>query len=135
MQSERFYTLNRYVLKLVSVMKFCDTMKCPQCGTENVDHASFCGKCGRDLRGEDSYEQPAQEVVYQQESPKKLVRCSDDQMVSGVCAGLARYSNMDVSLMRILTVLSFLITGSATFWAYIIMWIIIPEEPCGPPPQ
>ena len=116
-------------------MKFCDTMKCPQCGTENVDHASFCGKCGRDLRDETSPEQPAQQqVVYQQAPPKKLTRCSDDQIVGGVCSGLAKYANMDVSLVRLLTVLSFFI-GTIPFWAYIIMWIVVPEEPCGPPPK
>ena len=110
-------------------------MKCPQCGTENVDHASFCGKCGRDLRGEVSPQQPAQQQVVYQQAPKKLIRCSNDQMVGGVCSGLAQYANMDVSLVRLLTVLSFLITGSATFWAYIIMWIVVPEEPCAPPPS
>ncbi|MEE9410357.1 MAG: PspC domain-containing protein [Candidatus Heimdallarchaeota archaeon] len=110
-------------------------MICPQCGTENVENASFCGKCGRDLRGEDIPQQPGQQQVVDTQTPKRLVRCSDDKMVGGVSSGLARYSNMDVGLMRLLTVLSFLITGSTTFWAYIIMWIILPEEPCGPPPQ
>ncbi len=102
-------------------------MKCPQCGTENPDDAMFCGKCGRNI-GE-AKAQPQQLVINEQ--TQKFVRCTDNRMVAGVCSGIAKYTNLDLNLVRALTVISFLFTGSATFWAYIIMWIIIPEEPCG----
>lgn len=103
-------------------------MICPQCGTENAATARFCGKCGRELDVQP--QQPTQQDVYQRE-PKKFVRCADDKQLGGVCSGFARYIDADVSLVRILTVVSFLISASVTFWAYILCWIIVPEEQCG----
>ncbi|MCE7742784.1 MAG: PspC domain-containing protein [Candidatus Heimdallarchaeota archaeon] len=111
-------------------------MICDQCGTENPANAVFCGKCGRNI-AQESAQQPAQPAQQAQqavayEKPRTFVRCSNDKQIGGVCSGFAKYFDLDVSLVRILTVVSFLFTGSATFWAYIIMWAIIPEEPCGP---
>lgn len=100
-------------------------MICPQCGTENPPNSAFCGKCGRNI-GQAQTQQPVAQT-----GPKKFVRCSDDKQVAGVCAGVAKYFDLDVSLVRVITLLSFLFTGSATFWAYIVMWIVMPEEPCG----
>ena len=99
-------------------------MICPQCGTENPDDAAFCGKCGRNIATERT-QQPVAST-----EPKRFYRCSDDQTIAGVCSGLAKYFEADVSLVRVITVLSFLFTGSVTFWAYILLWIIAPEEPC-----
>ena len=106
-------------------MKYLIIMICPQCGTENPADAAFCGKCGRNLAPAPTQ----QSATY--DRPKKFIRCSDDQKIAGVCAGIARYFDLDVNLVRTITVISFLFTASATFWAYIIMWIMIPEEPCG----
>ena len=105
-------------------------MECPQCGTENIETASFCAKCGRELDGQQSDQAPVSQQT-QTQTPKKFVRCSDNKEIGGVCAGLAKYLDQDVSMVRILTVVSFLITGSVTFWAYIIAWIVVPEESCG----
>jgi phage shock protein C len=57
---------------------------------------------------------------------KRLTR-SKDKMVAGVCAGLANYVNIDPTIMRILFVL-IAFAGGASVLAYIIMWIIMPEE-------
>jgi phage shock protein PspC (stress-responsive transcriptional regulator) len=105
-------------------------MECPQCGTENIDTAKFCSKCGRELNGKQSDQAPVAQAP-QSQATKTLVRCSDNKELGGVCAGLAKYFDQDVNLVRILTVVSFLITGSVTFWAYIIAWIVLPEEECG----
>jgi len=99
-------------------------MICEQCGTENPDDAAFCGKCGRKF----TTGRTQQQVV--SNGPKKFYRCSDDKTLAGVCSGLAKYLDADVSLVRVITVLSFLFTGSITFWAYIFLWVIGPEEPC-----
>jgi phage shock protein PspC (stress-responsive transcriptional regulator) len=48
-------------------------------------------------------------------------------MIAGVCAGLADYIGMDPTVVRLLTVLLFFLSGSAAFWAYLIMWIVVPE--------
>lgn len=50
-------------------------------------------------------------------------------MVAGVLAGLADYINMDPSILRILyVVLSIASIGFPGLIAYIVMWIIIPED-------
>jgi len=59
-------------------------------------------------------------------SPKRLYR-SKEKMIAGVCAGLADYLNIDPTIMRILfVVIAF--AGGASLLAYLIMWIIVPEE-------
>ncbi len=50
-------------------------------------------------------------------------------MVAGVLAGLADYIKMDPSILRILyVVLSIASIGFPGLIAYIVMWIIIPED-------
>ena len=57
---------------------------------------------------------------------KRLTRAKD-KMVAGVCAGLANYVNIDPTIMRILFVL-IAFAGGASVLAYLIMWIVMPEE-------
>lgn len=59
---------------------------------------------------------------------KKLVRLANDKKLAGVCAGLARYFGMDVSIMRVAYLILTILTGSLLFWLYIILWIILPQE-------
>jgi phage shock protein PspC (stress-responsive transcriptional regulator) len=59
---------------------------------------------------------------------KKLYRSSKDKMLGGVAAGLADYFNIDPTLVRVLFVV-ILFLGGTGILAYIIMWIIVPEEP------
>jgi len=57
---------------------------------------------------------------------KRLTR-SKDKKIGGVCAGLANYFDMDPTIMRVLFVVIFF-AGGASLLAYLIMWIIVPEE-------
>jgi len=60
---------------------------------------------------------------------KKLYRPKDNKMIAGVCAGLADYMNLDVSLVRLLFVALTLVTAVFPMGLfYLIAWIIIPEE-------
>jgi phage shock protein PspC (stress-responsive transcriptional regulator) len=59
---------------------------------------------------------------------KRLYRSVDDRMIAGVCAGIADYFDVDVTLIRLLFVFGFFVTGSGLFWAYLIMMIIVPES-------
>jgi len=59
---------------------------------------------------------------------KVLFRPRDDRMVGGVCAGLANYTGMDVTLMRVIWAVGTIITGGAGLLAYLVTWIIIPDE-------
>ncbi|MGH7596368.1 MAG: PspC domain-containing protein [bacterium] len=62
-------------------------------------------------------------------SEKRLVRTLDERMIGGVCGGIAKYFNIDPSLVRIgfvlLTIFSGMIFGVVT---YIVMMIVVPEE-------
>ena len=59
---------------------------------------------------------------------KRLYRSKDDRMIAGVCAGLAEYIDIDPTIVRLLFALG-LIAGGATFWAYLVMMMVVPEEP------
>jgi len=60
---------------------------------------------------------------------KQLYRSRDDRMVAGICGGLGEYLNMDPTLVRLIFVFGTVITGSGLFWAYLVMMLIVPEEP------
>jgi len=62
------------------------------------------------------------------EPVKRLYRSKTDRRIAGVCGGLAAYFNLDPTLVRLLAVLGLILAGG-TFWAYIIMAIVIPNEP------
>lgn len=59
---------------------------------------------------------------------KKLYRSRTDKKVCGVCGGLAKYLNMDVSIMRVIALALVLFAGGGLL-AYIICALVIPEEP------
>ncbi|MBO7184831.1 MAG: PspC domain-containing protein [Oscillospiraceae bacterium] len=59
---------------------------------------------------------------------KKLYRSRTDKKICGVCGGLAKYLNMDVSIMRLIVILLILFAGGGLI-AYIICALVIPEEP------
>jgi len=63
------------------------------------------------------------------ENTKKLYRSRTERQLGGVCSGLANYFRIDPTVIRLIFVLGFFLTGSATFWLYLVMWIVIPEEP------
>ena len=63
---------------------------------------------------------------------KKLYRSRTDRKIWGVCGGLAKYFNIDPTIVRIVAVAS-LLCGSLGFWIYIIMAIIVPLEPVESP--
>ncbi len=59
---------------------------------------------------------------------KKLYRSVKEKMLGGVAGGLAEYFDIDPTLVRVLFVISLLFGGAGVI-AYIILWIIVPEEP------
>ena len=59
---------------------------------------------------------------------KRLYRSRHERMVAGVAGGLGEYFNIDPTLIRLLfVILTFL--GGPGLLAYIIFWIVVPEEP------
>ena len=59
---------------------------------------------------------------------KRLYKDHSDKKLCGVCSGIADYFNLDVTLIRLVTFLMIFL-GSLSIWIYVILWIVIPEEP------
>lgn len=60
--------------------------------------------------------------------PNRLYRSRSDRMLAGVAGGIAKYFNVDPTLVRLLFVL-FALAGGPGLLVYIILWIIMPIEP------
>lgn len=60
--------------------------------------------------------------------PRKLYRSRTERSIAGVCGGLAEYFGADPSLLRLITLLLILF-GGISIWIYVVLWIVIPEEP------
>ena len=59
---------------------------------------------------------------------KKLYRSGSDKKIAGVCGGIAKYLNIDPTIVRLIWAL-IVICGGAGLLAYIICALVIPEEP------
>ncbi len=57
---------------------------------------------------------------------RRLYRDPEQQVIAGVCGGLAAYFNMDPVVVRLIMVLLFFTTGVALL-GYIILWIVVPK--------
>ncbi len=60
---------------------------------------------------------------------KQLYRSRDDRMVAGVCGGLGEYLSIDPTIVRLIFVFGAVVTGSGLFWAYLVLMLLVPEEP------
>ncbi len=59
-----------------------------------------------------------------------LYRSKSDRMIAGVCGGLAKRFNISSTWVRLAFVL-IVFLGGAGFLLYLILWIIVPDEPVG----
>ncbi len=59
---------------------------------------------------------------------KRLYRVRKDKVFAGIAAGLGKYLDIDPILIRIIIVLITIFHGVGLI-IYIILWIVIPEEP------
>jgi phage shock protein C len=73
-----------------------------------------------------TYQQPETPGPYQA-PPKRLVRNTHTKMLGGVCSGVADYLGLDVTLVRLLTVLGAVLGFGSLIVAYVVMWILVPE--------
>jgi len=92
-------------------------MYCTKCGTQLRDDDNFCSRCGTPSRPDVS------RVVVR----PKLSRPMDQKKIAGVCAGFARYMDVDVTLVRILWLAVALCTGVG-FIAYLVAWLLMPKD-------
>jgi len=57
----------------------------------------------------------------------KLARTKSDKMLGGVCGGMGEYFKVDSVVIRLIFV-AVTILGGAGILAYIVLWIVVPEE-------
>jgi phage shock protein C len=90
-------------------------MYCNYCGKVIQDDANHCAYCGKRVGA----------VM----ARKRLVRARTSRKIAGVCAGFAEYFDLDVTLVRVVWLITALIPIGASLIAYLIAWILLPEEP------
>ncbi len=61
-----------------------------------------------------------------------LQQVSEGAVISGVCLGLARYFRLDVTLLRVISVLLLLGTGGAMVLVYLGLMLLMPYAPLEP---
>ena len=59
---------------------------------------------------------------------KKLYRSKKNRKIAGICGGIAEYFDIDPIIIRLITLILVLSAGGGLI-AYIVAWIIVPEEP------
>jgi phage shock protein PspC (stress-responsive transcriptional regulator) len=64
-------------------------------------------------------------------APKRLYQIREGAIISGVCAGLAAYLNLDVTIVRIVFVLLTLLTTGIWILVYLVMMLVVPYANTG----
>jgi phage shock protein C len=90
-------------------------MYCNYCGKVIQDDANVCAYCGTRVGS----------VL----ARKRLIRLRSNRKVAGVCAGFAEYFDLDITLVRVVWLISVFLGVGLSLIAYVIAWIVIPEEP------
>ncbi len=98
-------------------------MHCTACGQELNLGARFCSSCGQVVSSPAWSPPPA----------PRLVRPLYGRMLAGVCAGVAQHFGWDVTPVRLIVLLVVLCGFGSPLIAYIVAWIVIPNEPLGVP--
>ena len=94
-------------------------MYCTSCGIQLQDTANYCSECGH---------QTGRTASAPRQAPRRLYRLAYDKKWAGVCAGLARYLDVDVTLIRIAAVAAFFCSGGLVLLAYIVAIFIMPVD-------
>jgi phage shock protein C len=96
-------------------------MYCSHCGkdvgTGGPAYCQFCG--GRLATGAFT------------PSGRSFARYSSEKKIAGVCGGVARYFDVDPTLVRALWLLSLLL-GGASAVIYLVLWFAMPLDPGAP---
>ena len=93
-------------------------MYCANCGNAIEEHFHFCSQCGT----------PTQNPWTPREE-HRLTRILEGKRIAGVCGGVARYLELDVTLIRIVWILLTVFPPVPGILAYIVCWIVMPQDP------
>jgi phage shock protein C len=56
-----------------------------------------------------------------------LTRSPDDRWVAGICGGLAAYTGIDATLIRVVLVAATILGAGSLLLIYLICWLLIPK--------
>ncbi len=100
-------------------------MYCQSCGAEVSDAFRYCPQCGTaTINTANSSAAKARRAFRRPLEGKKI---------AGVCAGIARYLDIDVTLVRVLMLVFALWPPGLGLLAYLVCWIVMPRDPWVPP--
>lgn len=103
-------------------------VSCRNCGNSMNDDARFCSTCGTAVVAPEAAQAPPPH--YAPYAPaSRLIRPRWGRMVAGVCQGLANAYAWDVVWVRVITVLLAVFGGGIGLIAYLVFWVVMPEEP------
>ena len=91
-------------------------MRCTHCSLDSELDSAFCRYCGT----------PFGPGAFQS---RRLLRRPDEGQLAGVCAGLAHYLRIDVTIVRLLWVVLTIMPGAIIggIIAYAAAWLLMPE--------
>jgi len=101
-------------------------MYCTNCGKALGDLDRFCSECGKATGVPRAEEVPPPRAEYAGPRPR-LARAMADKKIAGVCAGIARYLSLDVTLVRVLFILAIFFH----LWGlliYGVAWAAMPRD-------
>jgi phage shock protein C len=96
------------------------------------EDARFCSACGTQAGVPYAAQASAPNYGTGYVQPR-LIRPRAGRMVAGVCQGLANSYAWDVTWVRVVTVLLSIFGGGLGLVAYVVFWIVMPEEPLALP--
>ena len=60
---------------------------------------------------------------------KRLYRSKTDRKIAGICGGIAEYTGIDPTIVRIIAFILLLPGGLPGLIPYLILWAVVPENP------
>jgi phage shock protein C len=95
-------------------------MTCSRCLAEVPELANYCPSCGA----------AQHEAAAGSWRSRRLTRSRTGGMLAGVCAGIAEYFHVDVTLVRALWLVFSIVPGAVIggIIAYVLAWLIMPES-------
>jgi phage shock protein C len=118
------------------------SVSCKNCGATLNDDARFCSTCGAQIGAQQAAQAHSSGYGTGYGTGVRLIRPRYGRMLAGVCQGLANSYGWDVTWVRVIAVLLAIFGGGIGLVAYVVFWIVMPEEPLAlpqptawPPPQ
>jgi phage shock protein C len=95
-------------------------MFCTQCGVELEPQDRYCCQCGKTTGVGSPWPARAPQ--------RQLTLGTRDKKIGGVCAGFARYFEVDVTLVRIIWLILVFAPPGAGLIGYLLAWLIMPKD-------